>query len=407
MNFNERTNTLLYENISLTLYSRKRDISCVWEVSWRRGQTATYWPKVLLTIAALLLHSGWAAQLWSLRAQSPLSAAGPQFGILSPTDTNSNWNCNWNWPKLSVAPGYIIVSRPPASIVPLLIYTGASLDWQLSWGSIYNNTSPVVYEIKESAVFYIDTALMHLHMTSQTCYRPTHFIIEMKWVPRKLLCCIATYIHIHNTNICGNIVNNNDDFNEWMNTLLYKNISLTLYSQKGWCWLCVRGELETGTDCYILTLSSSDHSSTSFSSWLGCSTMGYWGAKALCLPLAFTPASWLQLAPTPTDSSRLCPGYIFVWCTPASAVLPLIYTGASLDSWLGRGSICYCCICINMCVCVCFYRSMCSIRGFTARKWAQQSEFKSWISMFALYKHKSMNSVGGVENMSTASSAKC
>ena len=32
-----------------------------------------------------------------------------------------------------------------------------------------------------------------------------------------------------------------------------KNISLTLYSRKGWCWLCVRGELETGTDCYILT----------------------------------------------------------------------------------------------------------------------------------------------------------
>ena len=26
-----------------------------------------------------------------------------------------------------------------------------------------------------------------------------------------------------------------------------------LYSRKGWCWLCVRGELETGTDCYILT----------------------------------------------------------------------------------------------------------------------------------------------------------
>ena len=32
-----------------------------------------------------------------------------------------------------------------------------------------------------------------------------------------------------------------------------KNISLTLYFWKGWCWLCVRGELETGTDCYILT----------------------------------------------------------------------------------------------------------------------------------------------------------
>ena len=58
-----------------------------------------------------------------------------------------------------------------------------------------------------------------------------------------------------------------------------KNISLTLYSRKGWYWLCVRGELETGTDCYILTQSSSDHSITSFSSWLDCSTVGHWGPK--------------------------------------------------------------------------------------------------------------------------------
>ena len=49
--------------------------------------------------------------------------------------------------------------------------------------------------------------------------------------------------------------------------------------RKGWCWLCVRGELETGTDCYILTPSSSDHSSTSFAFWLGCSTVGHWGSK--------------------------------------------------------------------------------------------------------------------------------
>ena len=54
-----------------------------------------------------------------------------------------------------------------------------------------------------------------------------------------------------------------------------------------------------------------------------------------------TKTSCPQLTPTPTDSSRLCPGYIFVWHPPASAVLPLIYTGASLDWRLGRGSVCY------------------------------------------------------------------
>ena len=40
------------------------------------------------------------------------------------------------------------------------------------------------------------------------------------------------------------------NFNERTNTLLYKNISLTLYSWKGWCWLCVRGELSWESICY-------------------------------------------------------------------------------------------------------------------------------------------------------------
>ena len=110
------------------------------------------------------------------------------------------------------------------------------------------------------------------------------------------------------------------------NTPLYKNIPLTLYSRKGWCWLYVRGELETGTDGYILTQSSSDHSSTSFASWLGCSTVGHWGPKTLRLPLVLTPASCPQLTPiatgTGTDLNWLkpyvAPGYIFVWHPPAS-----------------------------------------------------------------------------------------
>ena len=64
----------------------------------------------------------------SLRAQSPLSAAGVHFGILSPTDSN--------WLEPPRAPGYIIVLRTPASAVLPLIYTGASLDWRLGRGSI-------------------------------------------------------------------------------------------------------------------------------------------------------------------------------------------------------------------------------------------------------------------------------
>ena len=45
--------------------------------------------------------------------------------------------------------------------------------------------------------------------------------------------CYISIIHIHLHNKSGNIVNNNDDFNERTNILLYKNIPPTLYSQKG------------------------------------------------------------------------------------------------------------------------------------------------------------------------------
>ena len=75
--------------------------------------------------------------------------------------------------------------------------------------------------------------------------------------------------------------------NERTNTHLYKNISLILYSRKGWCWLCVRDELETGTDCYILTqVLLTIAALLSHLGW-GCSTLGHWGPK--------TPCRWLSL----------------------------------------------------------------------------------------------------------------
>ena len=121
-----------------------------------------------------------------------------------------------------------------------------------------------------------------------------------------------------------------------------KNIPLTLNSRKGWCWLCVRGELETGTDCYILTTSSSDHSRTSFAFWLGWSTVGHWGPQALSLQAdshtGILSPNWLQLRKELPKPS-VAPDFMIVFCPPASAAPPLIYTGVSLDWRLGRGSI--------------------------------------------------------------------
>ena len=42
---NERTHFFIKIYLSHFILERV-DVGCVWEVSWRRGQTATYWPKL-------------------------------------------------------------------------------------------------------------------------------------------------------------------------------------------------------------------------------------------------------------------------------------------------------------------------------------------------------------------------
>ena len=81
-------------------------------------------------------------------------------------------------------------------------------------------------------------------------------------------------------------------------THFFIKIYLSHFIRKVWCWLCVRGELEMETDCYILTPRSSDHSSTSFSFWLGCSTVGHWGPKPSVwswFSLRHLVPNWLEL----------------------------------------------------------------------------------------------------------------
>ena len=83
---NERTYFFIKIYISHFILKRV-DVGCVWEVSWRRGQTATYWSKVIQTIAALLPRLGWGCSTvghWGLAA---LSLQADSYAvILSP-----NW----------------------------------------------------------------------------------------------------------------------------------------------------------------------------------------------------------------------------------------------------------------------------------------------------------------------------
>ena len=150
-------------------YGTRVDVGYVWEGSWRPRQTATYWPQVPLTTAALLPHS---AGLLNRESRGPKPSVWSWFSLWHLISIR-NCNSNSNWPKPSVAPGYIIVLHTPASCgrthlhriqphpqvkvifrylrpdapvsaVPLLIYTGSSLNWRVGQGSIcYNMISSI------------------------------------------------------------------------------------------------------------------------------------------------------------------------------------------------------------------------------------------------------------------------
>ena len=99
-NFNKRTNTHLYKDIiSHTLYSKGLMLvvcdRCVGDGDRQLHIDSNSSDNSSTSFSSRLglLNRG------SLRAQSPLSAAGSHN--LSPTD--SNCNCNWNWPKPSVS----------------------------------------------------------------------------------------------------------------------------------------------------------------------------------------------------------------------------------------------------------------------------------------------------------------
>ena len=95
---------------------------------WVETRTDCYIdPSSSSTIAALLSHLGWVAQPWVTEGSKALSLqAGSHFGILSPTDLN----CQGTWLHYFLMPTCFCCFP--------LVYTGASLDWRLGWGSMCN-----------------------------------------------------------------------------------------------------------------------------------------------------------------------------------------------------------------------------------------------------------------------------
>ena len=127
---------------------------------------------------------------------------------------------------------------------------------------------------------------------------------------------LYSHIHIHNININGNIVNNNDDFKERTNTLLYKNISHALFLKGLMLVVCVRW-VGDGDRLLHIDPSSSDHFSPSFSSWLGLLNCRSLRAQS---PLSATGSQFSILSPT--DSN--CLGHLVIYLSHAH-LLPLFF----------------------------------------------------------------------------------
>ena len=81
--------TSLEKYTSHTLFERVAKRLCV-RGELETEQTATYWPPVPLTIAALLFSFCWAAQPGVRRAQALCWEL-----VLTALNCNSNFNCNW------------------------------------------------------------------------------------------------------------------------------------------------------------------------------------------------------------------------------------------------------------------------------------------------------------------------
>ena len=121
---NEYTSLYKY----LTLFFRKGHVCWVWEISGDRDGLL-YWPKFFLDQGSSFFAC-WLGLFnrGSLRTQSSLSGAVSHFG--TPVS-----NCLKPFGRLVIL--FSNVYLLPA-VLPV-IYTSASLDWRLGWGSIYNN----------------------------------------------------------------------------------------------------------------------------------------------------------------------------------------------------------------------------------------------------------------------------
>ena len=155
--------------------------------------------------------------------------------------------------------------------------------------------------------------------------------------------------------ICGNLINNNDE-----RTHFFRKIYLSHFIRKGCEMVVCERWVEDWTDCNILTPSSSDYCSTSFS-FCWATQPGFLRAQALCWGLVLTASNcisnfnsnWLQLTRIVcgTGLYNCLTSTCFLWASHLHRIQPVHISRLYLDvfdrmhqflDWrLGRRSICY------------------------------------------------------------------
>ena len=126
--------------------------------------------------------------------------------------------------------------------------------------------------------------------------------MQQKLLQRTLTwCCVATYnctctftnIHIH----VETSLTLKDNFNNERIHFFIKIYLSHFILERSMFLVCERW-VETRPDCYFDPSSSSPIAALLSQLGWGCSTVGHWGPKTLCLQLVLTSASCLQLTRT-------------------------------------------------------------------------------------------------------------
>ena len=143
------------------------------------------------------------------------------------------------------------MTLPPVYSIALLSCSENTHWFEFKQFKFYSNASCIKYncictKYNSGCIKYTNNCIKYLHshwLKSPFFINIRPPLLKFDFEGHTSLCRITTYIY----KLWGNIIKQFTNFNKRTNTLLYKNIFLTLYSRKGWCFC---GVWEMGGETY-------------------------------------------------------------------------------------------------------------------------------------------------------------